>query len=140
MPSPTRQTGAIRRLSRRGVTAWVLTSGALPGELGRRFPRELPEQCGDQHQDSDESDQLWLPLQHSVNPSVDGQTRGLSRVAVLEESPERGIMRIRTYDPETRPASASGRRPQANRLAYQPLSCAAATPKPDEWMNHPLPR
>src|SRR5262245_39657615 len=65
IPSPARQTGAIRRESRRGVTAWVLTVWLLPGELvGERLPGELPQQDCDQHQDGHESDQLWLPLQH----------------------------------------------------------------------------
>src|SRR5262249_13657721 len=65
IPSPAAQTGAIRKESRRGRTAWGPTVLLLPGELvGERFPRELPEQCCDQHQDGHESDQLWLPLQH----------------------------------------------------------------------------
>jgi hypothetical protein len=37
------------------------------------------------------------------------------------------------------PASASGRRAQANRCLYQPVSGASATPWPDEWIIQPSP-
>src|SRR5437588_782325 len=67
--SPARQTGTRRAVSRRGVTACVLTARGLPGELvGERRPRELCQQRCDQHHDHHESDQLWLPLQHSASP------------------------------------------------------------------------
>src|SRR5689334_5841352 len=50
IPRPARQTGAIRKESRRGVAACVLTVGRLPGELvGERFPGELTQQRCDQH-------------------------------------------------------------------------------------------
>src|SRR5690242_11497345 len=90
IPSPARQTGTIRKFSRRGVTAWALMLSVLPGEL-ERFPGELPQQCRNQHQDSHESDQLWLPLQHSVSPlRFDGLTPA---AGILSGGRPRGIPR-----------------------------------------------
>src|SRR6266511_1117754 len=89
---PARQTGRIRAVSRRGVTAWELTVRVLPGELvGDRLPRELSQQCGKEHHEGHESDQLWLPLQHPRVPPRRRQTAGFFRVAPSRVSPERGI-------------------------------------------------
>src|SRR5438874_292070 len=140
-PRPARQTGRRRAVSRRGVTACALTMRLLPGELvGERLPRELSQQCRKQHEDGDESDQLGLPLQHPQNLPEDARLRDSLAVGPGGESPGRGIRGIAAYEAEKRPASASGRRPHANCCSYQPLSGAIATPKPDEWMNQPLPR
>src|SRR5919204_6904978 len=120
IPPPARQTGRMRAVSRRGLTACVLTVSGLPGELvGERFPRELSQERSQQHQDGHESDQLWLPLQHPQVPPRRRQTAGFFRGKGLLESPVRGIWRNTAYEPDTRLASASGRRPHANRCAYQ---------------------
>ena len=100
-----------------------------PGELVDRVPRELTEQCRRQHQDRHENHRLGLPLQQSVIPPRKGRqprdsfARGLQR-----ESLHRGIWVDMGYEAEMRPASASGRRPQAKRCMYQPDSVATATP------------
>ena len=56
------------------------------------------------------------------------------------ESLHRGIWVDMAYEAETRPASASGRRPHAKRCSYHPERVATATPYPEEWMNQPFPR
>src|SRR6185437_2920574 len=55
---------------------------------------------------------------------------------IADVSPPKGI----AVPQEERPASASGRRAQANSLRYQPVRLATATPYSEEWMNQPLPR
>src|SRR6266487_3246062 len=67
-PRPARQTGRMRALSRRDVTACELTSGLEPGELVERVPGELTRDCRDEHQDRHEGNHLRLPLQHPQKP------------------------------------------------------------------------
>src|SRR5436853_1047053 len=92
-PRPARQTGTMRALSRRDVTACELTSGLEPGELFEGVPGELTRDCRDEHQDRHESNQLRLPLQHPGNnlPTRRRQTARFFLCARTGESPHRGI-------------------------------------------------
>src|SRR5207253_10372693 len=111
-PSPARQTGSSSAVSRREGTACVLTLRLLPGELvGDRIPGELSQECRNQHQDGYEGDQLWLPLQHPVVPPRRRQTAGFSRASTMWRITREGDLGDIAYEAETRPASASGRRP-----------------------------
>src|SRR6266705_2385482 len=129
-PRPARQTGRMRALSRRDVTACELTSGLEPGELVERVPGELTRDCRDEHQDCNEGNQLRLPLQHPQNlPEQRRQTGGLFLLRSEWRIPPKGDLgKYRFYAEETRPASASGRRPHAKRFSYQPERVATATP------------
>src|SRR6266536_2154028 len=120
----------MRAVSLRGVTAWELTERVLPGELvGDRLPRELAQQCCDQHQHGHESDQLWLPLQHPANTSQKTPDGGILSCSRARTNPPIGGFGLNTaQEAETRPASASGLRAQAKRFWYQPESVVTATP------------
>src|SRR5438309_4088216 len=127
------QTGKMRAASRRGVTAVGVTSAPLPGQLVDRIPGELTERDRNEHDQGHQEDQPGLPLQHPEPPHQKDARPGDSLACDTPRDPPcGGFARNGAYEAE-RPASASGRRAHAKRVAYQPASWATATPYSEEW-------
>ena len=94
-------------------------------------------------EDCDERKEALAPLQHREppqNPKHDSAILKSRRGCCIPRTGETCEAAITAYGPETRPASASGRRPQAKLWRYQPVSGVTATPSPEEWTIQPAPR
>src|SRR5919198_5431251 len=136
----------MRAVSRRGVTAWELTSAFYQVNCSRDSGLT--------------SSHVNCPSSAAMSTSTATRTISFGfhcniRTNLPERRPDAAIVSFSwppayppiggfaanaAYEAEARPASASGRRPHASRFAYEPESAATATPYPDEWMNQPLPR
>src|SRR5919202_249230 len=110
-PKPATQTGRMRTASLFGVTAWELMPKRLPGQLFEGVPRELSERGRNERQDSQESDQTGLPLQHK-NLHRQRQTAAFSPADTMVVTPYLGdlaVSRLEVGNQAERPASARRR-------------------------------
>src|SRR4051812_17069932 len=141
---PATQTGTTSNQTRAGMPpAAELTGRFLPAEVERCETSAEAEREGEQGQVADDEREAHLVAVHAVPPgrSVDARTR------IVRRARSRRITRTGTGDPSNggtslwrggvgaaglSPASASGRRPQANLSRYQPSSGTRVVPKREE--------
>src|SRR5262245_10820529 len=139
-PRPAAQTGRRTARSRGGGKTRRVMS-RLPVQVVGLYDLDAEAAERDEHERQNDSDcdESRLPVQHLKPPPgrIAGRRR-FSRLSARATSPGRG-KRCGRYLTPCRPASASGRRAQANCWRYQPVSGVTATPCPDEWIIQPPP-
>src|SRR6266545_2237803 len=119
----------MRAVSRRGVTAWGVTSGYSQVNCSIESHVNCPRSAATSTRTATRTIDLGFHCNISRYLREDRQYREILSCRAYAAYPSiGGFAGSTTYEEETRPASARGRRPHAKRFSYQPDSVATATP------------
>src|SRR6266540_3102815 len=119
----------MRAVSRRGVTAWELTSGYSQVNCSIESHVNCPKSAASSTRTATRTIDLGFHCNISRSPPRRPPDGGILSCGAYAAYPSiGGFADSTTYEEETRPASARGRRPHAKRFSYQPDSVATATP------------